>query len=107
MDAKAGVDGVSTRDDRAVFSTRAALVDRIEECAPHGIPVADADPRVALGAAGGSARGQSRMGGNCGGASHRIPCVASRAGLDDGYLGLGRYRSIGGTVAFFAGACPS
>src|SRR5258708_11113465 len=101
------MDGVSTRDDRAVFSTRTALVDRIEECAPHWIPVADTDPRVALGAAGGSARGQSRMGGNCGGASHRIPCVASRTGLDYGVLGFGRYRSMEETVVFSVSLCTT
>src|SRR5260370_4123711 len=86
-------------------SDLATLVDRIEKCAPHWIPVADADPRVALGAAGGSARGQSRMGRNCGGASHRIPCVASRAGLDDRNLGLGRRRSMEETVACSSARC--
>src|SRR5258708_11927040 len=100
------MDGVSERDDRAVFSTRIALVDWLEECASHCLPVAAADPRVALGAAGGRGRGKSWMGGHCGCASRRVPRAASRAGLDDGYVGLGRYGSMEATVAPSRAALP-
>src|SRR5260370_27447730 len=100
------MDGVSERDDRAVFSTRIALVDWLEECASHCLPVAAADPRVAFGAAGGRGRGKSGMGGHCGCASRRGPRAASRAGLDDGYVGLGRYGSMEETITRCLAPCP-
>src|SRR5207302_1076276 len=81
------------------------MVHRAEKCAPHRIPVAGIDARIAVGFVGSGMGGASWMGGNCVGVSDRILGVAPRAGLDDGQLGPGRCRSMEETVASPGARC--
>src|SRR2546427_750730 len=97
------MDGVSEREDRAIFSGRIALVDRFEECASHCLPVAAADTWVAWGAAGGGGGGQGGMGRRRDRASPRLSVIAPQPGLDDGGLGTRRSwnneKALAGSIA--------
>ena len=61
----------------------------IEECASNSLPVADTDPRTAIGNAGGRACGCSRMGRDSGGASFGVPRIRLGLAWATGIWGLG------------------